>query len=258
MASLYQDHYLESYWPERPSNPDMWQDNLELLHAYFSAAELVSRYEPGPLDALDISTGPCLAPLMATMGCIRHVQLSDYDGSNRERIVRSDIGYWKEYAAELVRLFPDRGLVAAELLARLDDLRGQNTPLDVDLRRSPVFLPDCVDPASVSLLTMHFVVDSICETAKECFELLVKAVGYVRPGGWLLLSTLINSNGWQLGETNEPSPNLREGEIDDLLKEHGFSIISRCRSTIKPGQIYDGGWTVFLARRKTTPLIYHD
>jgi hypothetical protein len=246
------DDYLESYWPERPNNPDMWQDNLELLHAYFLAAEEIRTREGKRINALDISTGPCLAPLMATMGCIDQVQLSDYDVSNREQIVNSDIGYWREYANELVRMFPDRNLSAEDLLSRLDTFRKESTPLDVDLRRSPMFLPDDIRANSVELMTMHFVVDSICETADECFELLGKTLTFVRTSGWLLLSTLIDSDGWQLGNVNEPSPNLSEDQIDAFLEKSGFDVISRTRSIRKAQQIYSGGWTVFLAQNATS------
>jgi hypothetical protein len=227
----------------------MWQDNLELLHAYFSAADQILTRQGRQVHALDISTGPCLAPLMATMGCIDRVQLTDYDDSNRERITDSNIGYWGEYAKELVRLFPERGLAADVLLSRLDDLRHQTKPLDVDLRRAPVFLPDIVKPGSVELLTMHFVVDSICETAGECFELLGNALTFVTPDGWLILSALIESTGWTLGDTTQPSPNLTEKQIDDFMAAEGINVVSKTRSIRKPDQIYDGGWTVYLAQK---------
>lgn len=228
----------------------MWLDNLELLQAYFHAAEQVLAGEGAKVEALDISTGPCLAPLMATMRCIDRVQLSDFDSSNREHIARSDIGYWTEYANELVRLFPDHGLERTQLLSALDGMRLQAPPLDVDLRRTPIFLPDIVAPDSVGLLTMHFVVDSICKTTEECFEMLARSLRLVRKGGWLLLSALIDSKGWQLGDNIEPSPNLSETEVDNFLTARHFEVISRTRSIHKPRQIYDGGWTVFLARKE--------
>ena len=92
----YQNNYLAQYWPKHPNNPDMWRDNLELLSAYFLAADTILEGEGHPVDALDISTGPCLAPLMATSGCIQKIQLSDYDASNRENIVSARIDYWTE------------------------------------------------------------------------------------------------------------------------------------------------------------------
>lgn len=250
MSSGYHDHYLESYWPEHPNNPDMWQDNVELLSAYFLAAEKILDHEDRRLSLVDISTGPCLAPLMATMRCIDHAQLSDFDQSNRERIVTSDIQYWREYAKELVRLFPNQNLSADDLLVRLDLLRKEREPLNVDLRGSPIFLPDIVGPQSVELLSMHFVVDSISRTAEECFELLGKAVEFIRPSGWLLLSALIGSEGWQLGDETEPSPNLAEAQFDEFFEKHSIEVVTRTRSVHKPKQIYDGCWTVFLAKKQ--------
>ena len=227
----------------------MWQDNLELLQGYFLSAEEILKREGRKLDALDISTGPCLAPLMATMRCIDRIQLSDFDGSNRERITRSDIGYWRQYAKELVRIFPEHHLDADALLSDVDRLRKESKPIEVDLRRTPAFFPNVIEKASVGLMTMHFVVDSICETPEECFVLLRKAVEFIRPGGYLLQSALIESKGWYLGDVLEPSPNLRESQFDDFFVEHGFKVCKRTQSIRKDGQIYDGGWTIFLAKK---------
>ena len=249
MPSAYRDHYLDNYWPEHPNNPDMWADNLELLQAYFLAAQEILKQDGMQDEVLDISTGPCLAPLMATMQCIKHVQLSDYDETNRHRIVNSDTSYWTEYAKELVRIFPQHDLTVDKLLNGLDGHRKDRAPIDVDLRRTPIFLPDIIADASIDLLTMHFVVDSICETSKECFDLLQRAQAFVKPDGWLLISALIESKGWMLGDVLEPSPNLSESQFEEFFEQHKFNIVSRTRSVRKQNQIYDGGWAVFLTKR---------
>ena len=228
----------------------MWQDNIELLHAYYSAAKQILATEGRKLDALDISTGPCLAPLMATMQCMDTIQLSDFDSSNRERIVNSDINYWRDYARELAQLFTDDNLDAEMLLRDLDILRHQKPVIHVDLRSDPVFSPDVIREQSVGLLTMHFVVDSICESKDECFSLLDRALRFVRPGGWLLLSALIESHGWKLGHVTEPSPNIEEGAIDKFFAKKRMDVLWKARSTPKKLQIYDGTWTVFLTKRR--------
>lgn len=255
MPSAYENHYLSQYWPPRPNNPDMWQDNLELLQAYFLAADHVLKSQGTPVDALDISTGPCLAPLMATMGCVSSLVFSDFDETNRLEIVGSDVEYWREYARELVRMFPDRGLSETSLLSNLDSLRRRSPILDVDLRRTPIFVPDHVPPSSAGLITMHFVVDSICREPRECFELLERVLKLVRPGGWILMSALIDSSWWLLGDQREPSPKLSEGQIVEFLKRHGFTVEFKVNSVRKSLQIYEGGWTVFLAQAPSTATL---
>jgi len=228
----------------------MWQDNLELLSAYFVAAQEILSQERKPLALLDISTGPCLAPLMAIMQCVETAILSDYEASNREAIVSSDIAYWKRYAEELAQMFPDHALDAQKMLTRLDALRKMHRPLDVDLRRDPVFIPDIVKHESVELMTMHFVVDSICDTAQESFALLDKALSFIKPNGWLLISALIESKGWSLGHTVQPSPYLKEQEFDEFFDANNMQIVNRVSSKPKHQQIYDGRWTVFLTKKR--------
>lgn len=247
--SAYEGSYLEQYWPPRPNNPDMWQDNLELLRAYADSAREILRSEGAKLRALDISTGPCLAPLLATMPCISDVLLSDYTESNRKDITESEIDYWSEYAREIVRMYPVEGLSIEAQLSELDGLRRRNPPLDVDLRRTPIFLPESAVQDPLRLLTMHFVVDSICSTADECFAMLDRVLEYLAPGGWLILSSLIDSSWWLLGEQREPSPRLSERQVQEFLESRGLAIRLKHRSTPKVRQIYEGGWTVFLAHR---------
>ncbi len=249
MSSSFRDSYLENYWPPQPNNPDMWQDNLELLQAYYVAARKIRTREGRRLETLDISTGPCLAPLMATMACIEHVQLSDFDESSREYLAHSHVDYWRRYAEELANLFPADGLETNELLQRLDYIRAKKPVLNVDLRRDPVFLPADIGLETIELMTMHFVVDSISSTSEECFDLLDKARRFIKPNGWLLLSALIDSSGWPVGEKAEPSPNLKEEQFDLFFDQRGDEVITRFSSTHKPNQIYDGRWAVFLVRK---------
>jgi hypothetical protein len=229
----------------------IWQDNLDLLSAYFRSAERIRDTEGRCLRTLDVSTGPCLAPLMATMRCISEITLSDYDPTNREWIAHSSIDYWYPYAQELVRLFPTHDLSTANLLERLNLLRAQSPPLDVDLRRSPVFIPNPGDRVPADLVTMHFVVDSICDTKQECFEMLERVSTLVSPQGWLLFSSLMQSSWWLLGESKQPSPVLTEKEMDQVLDRCAFQVVDRFRSSQEPKVLYEGGWTVFLCKKDT-------
>jgi len=230
----------------------MWADNMELLSAYYLAADKILELEGRPVSALDISTGPCLAQLMASMHAISDIQMSDFTESNRQQIVVSDIEYWRRYADELYRMFPDRSEPPENLLDRLDALRRSRPPLDVDLGRQPVFKPDVVPCASVPLVTMHFVIDSVCDTSARALEMLRAAIAFVASGGWILMSCLIDSSWWMLGDTREPSPELAEADIESVLEQSGFAVLDRTRSIRKANQTYDGGWTVFLARRRST------
>ncbi|MCW5941821.1 MAG: hypothetical protein KIS66_06300 [Fimbriimonadaceae bacterium] len=249
MSSCLGTHYLEQYWPACPGDPILWQDNVELLQAYFHCASLIRREAGGRLDALDIGTGPSLAPLLASISCIQHVQLSDFAESSREFLASSPVAHWAEYARELVRLFPNEGLNEEELLAELDQKRRERPPLDCDLRRTPVFLPDDVRPGSWPLVTMHFVADSISRTESECIDLMRRALDFVRPGGFALLSCLIDSTWWLLGDEKEPSPKLSETSVESALRTLGFTLLERVRSTNKGIALYDGSWNVYLCRR---------
>jgi len=93
-------------------------------------------------------------------------------------------------------------------------------------------------------------VDSISRTSEECFDLLDKTVAFLGPNGWLLMSALIDSKGWQVGDQAEPSPNLKEEQFDEFFRIRDLAVVTRYRSQHKPNQIYDGRWTVFLVRKR--------
>ncbi len=247
MSCIYEQNYLEQYWPPFPINPDTWQDNLDLLQAYFLAAERILEEEGRPINALDISTGPCLAPLMAIEQCLASIRTSDYTESNRKEITHSKIDYWAEYARTLETMFPGRAH-AHRMLERTDTLRKAHVPLDVDLRRGSIFLPDIIARGYADLLTMHFVVDSICDTTAECFEMLDRALSFVRPNGWLLLSALVDSDWWMLGDSRQPSPRLSEADINGFLEQRGFRTLICTRTPNRDLRIHDGALAVILAK----------
>jgi hypothetical protein len=252
MSCNYEQNYLEQYWPPRPNNPDTWEDNLDLLQAYFLAAERILDEVGYRIDALDISTGPCLAPLMAIEQCLASIRTSDYTEYNRAQIARSNIEYWTEYAQALETMFPGRA-DAHRILERADTLRKMHVPLDVDLRRRPVFLPDVIAQGYADLLTMHFVVDSICDTTSECFEMFDNALSFVRPMGWLLLSVLVDSSWWMLGDSRQPSPRLAEADINNFLEQRGYRILMCTRTPNRDLRIHDGALAVILAKSSSAP-----
>ncbi|MBX7133089.1 MAG: hypothetical protein K1X67_10470 [Fimbriimonadaceae bacterium] len=246
---VYQNAYLQEYWPDEPQNRDMWEDNLELMRAYYAAALEILNRRGCKVQALDISTGPCLAPLLATMACIDDIWLSDFTKSSRKAIQEVPISYWRNYAKYLIDEFALE-ISEGALLDQLDRLRTSHQVLDVDLARRPVFLPESAEIGSLPLVTMHFVADSIGKEKQLYFEYLATACSYVAERGFLLMSSLTDSQWWMLGGTRQPSPGVTEQEVLSFLESKGFDIISVVRSRIKPQQTYDGGWIVTLVERR--------
>lgn len=247
-SRIFEDVYLQEYWPQTPHNADMWADNLELLYAYRQAACEVLMREGRLLNALEISTGPCLAPLLATMECVDQVVLSDLAESSRRAILGQPIVYWRNYAEALCEMCSLPTTVEV-MLARLDELRRQHPVLDVDLRRKPPFnvpLPKGFEPR---LVTVHFVADSATSDKGEYFDLMLAALSQVKDNCYLLNSSLVDSSWWMLAGSRQPSPSVTEEELIEFMTAQGMEILSILRSRRKPGQTYEGGWSVILAKR---------
>lgn len=246
----YSQTYLEQYWPEYPLSAVGWADNAVLMLAYQEAALAVLNFNGArPARMLDVSTGPALAPLLAMLPAVSEVQLSDYEESNREFLFSSSIDYWRNYVPMLTKIFlhPERDPSA--ILLQLDRLRRRAAPVHIDLRQvSP--LPVSVRSSDFGIISMQFVADSITESISEYQACLLKVCSMVRKGGCLIMSAVVDSTDWQLGDGKKPSPNVSEEQILSFLADNGLTVINLNRSMRFPGLSYSGGWIVVAAVRK--------
>jgi hypothetical protein len=97
---------------------------------------------------------------------------------------------------------------------------------------------------------MNFVADSIASNLKDYLSCLDKVLNLVRSGGAFIMSAVVDSNGWNLGQELEPSPNVSEKIIIDFLTSNGFVIKNVSRSMRYSGLSYSGGWIVLAAIRE--------
>lgn len=245
----YSDIYLRQYWPEYPTSAVAWTDNAVLMLAYQEAALAALAHNNGrPARMLDISTGPALAPLLAMLPAVSEVQLTDFEESNRVFLATSAIEYWRNYVPMLTKAFihPERNV--ENILARLNSLRLQHRPLAIDLFQE-IPLPETISPLSFDIVSMQFVADSVTTSATEYQNCLGKVCRMVKIGGCLIMSAVVDSTDWQLGEIKKPSPNVSEEEVVGFLNQQGLKIINLNRSMRFSGLSYSGGWITLAAVR---------
>ena len=245
----YSQIYLDQYWPEAPNSAIGWADNAVLMLAYQDAAIAANAHFGGrAVRLLDISTGPALAPLLTMVPFVKEVQLSDFNYDNRNALQKMEIGYWHNYVPMLTKIFRSPEEDISEILSRLDTLRLANFPIEVDLFRDQP-LPSSICPFDFDLISMNFVADGITETEADYLRCLGKVTDMVRPEGAFIMSAVVDSNGWHLGNTLQPSPNVSEKTILDFLASQGFKILNLSRSMRLSGLTYSGGWIVLAAAR---------
>lgn len=248
----YSQVYLRQYWPERPSSPEGWADNAVLMLAYQDAA--LALYESlgrKPFRLLDVSTGPALAPLLAMVSCVREAQLSDFHEINRLALEHMPIEYWKSYVPMLIRLYARPDTRAPEILSLLDALRSKHTPIAVDLFASDPFA-GAIRPSEFDVISMNFVADGITQNEGEYLRCLGKVTDMVRPGGGFTMSAIVDSQSWQLGSREEPSPNVSEETIVHFLESQQMRIVHLSRSMRHTGLDYTGGWIVLSAVKEAS------
>lgn len=245
----YSQIYLNQYWPESPNSAIGWADNAVLMLSYQDAAIAANAHFGGQLvRLLDISTGPALAPLLSMVPFVKEVQLSDFNYDNRNALQKMEIRYWHNYVPMLTKIFdsPEKNISA--ILSRLDQIRLANSPVEVDLFQDRP-LPSSIRPFEFDLISMNFVADGITETEADYLRCLGKVTDMVRQGGAFIMSATVDSNGWRLGNTLQPSPNVSEKTILDFLASQGFEILSLSRSMRLDGLTYSGGWIVLAAAK---------
>lgn len=254
--SEYSRNYLQQYWPESPTHPAGWADNMVLMAAYQNAATAVLKYFSHPVSTLDISTGPALGPLLAMQRCVSEVQLSDFQEENRICIQRLPVNYWRNYVPMLSHSIPHAADFADDILARLDQLRCQHLPVHVDLFSEKIF-PSGFNASQFKLVMMHFVADSITKDKSTYFSCLKRVTDLVTVGSVFVMSALVDSSSWKIGDIVFPSPRITEKEVTLFLENQGFSLLQLDRSERSPDQTYDGGWIVTSGFRSSA-LRSHD
>jgi hypothetical protein len=211
--------------------------------------EIMKHFGGKSMPLLDVSTGPALAPLLALLTCVSDVQLSDYNLDNRRSLQEMDVSYWRNYVPMLTKIYDEPYNHVDEILAYLDRKKSQNPPVHVDLFNDPIF-PSTIRSDNFSIVSMNFVADSIASNLKDYLSCLDKVLNLVRSGGAFIMSAVVDSNGWNLGQELEPSPNVSEKIIIDFLTSNGFVIKNVSRSMRYSGLSYSGGWIVLAAIRE--------
>jgi len=242
--------YLDQYWPETPESALGWTDNAVLMLAYQDAGLAVLKHFGGkPMPLLDVSTGPALAPLLALLTCVSEVQLSDYNLDNRLALQEMDVSYWRNYVPMLTKIYDEPYNHVDEILGYLDRKKSQKLPVNVDLFNDPIF-PPTVSVDNFPIVSMNFVADSIASNRQDYFACLGKVLNLVRSGGAFIMSAVVDSNGWSLGQELEPSPNVSEKIITDFLVSNGLVIKNISRSMRYSDLSYSGGWIVLAATKE--------
>jgi len=246
--------YLSQYWPEECENSKVWQENRWLLKCYIEVAKILNKDKQAGkgFQALEISTGPTLAPLIPFLELLDSIQLSDYSPTNRKILRTIDINYWKKYIVAVLKLENKKknSTSVKRRLALLDNFRKQKI-LDVDIKAEKPF-PDLVNYEKFNLFIMHFVADSITENKREYYDILKKVLKMLNPSNHLIMSSLIDCKTWDDGVSKYPSPKLSIKEIETFLLKNNFDIKFAKQSHIEHGVGLDGGMGVILAQKKAS------
>lgn len=245
--------YLNQFWPSDPRSSSVWVENQWLLQCYVECATYLKNHGPQNINALEISSGPTLAPLIPFTKVVSNIQLSDFDRGNRALLLNSDIGYWEKYVEEVIKM-EDSTPTSSKIFQRLrtlDKLRHKNKIAKVNIKRytKQIFNPP-VDYKNFNLIIVHFVIDSITESRKSYFELLTKTIQKIFDNGdFLLMSALIECTKWDDGEKFYPSPNIKLSEIIEHLKS--LRVETLYKNEIKHNSAigHNGGFGVILGQK---------
>jgi len=244
--------YLQQFWPKDPKSTPVWKENKWLLRQYIACTKILKDSGHKNLKAVEISSGPILAPLIPFTYLFDEIQLSDYDSTNREILSNSDINYWEDYIKEVFRIekehFDSEKL--KRRLQKLNELRSKSPIAYVDVmeKSEQIFEPP-IKYTDYNFYMMHFVIDSITDSRNSYFELLEGVIRKtLKKGDFFLTSALVECTTWGNGGKTYPSANISTFEIIKKLELLGLKIIFSNEKIHKAGVGHDGGFAVILSQ----------
>lgn len=217
--------YVNTFWPFKAKTSSMWKDNRFLLKSYVDFSNKILA-KTDKVNCFDISTGPVLAPIISISKQIKSIQLSDYCRSGRNTFLSTPVEYWSEYVREIIKLENKHDVSETEVKERINQVSNLIKDLkfiDIDLKRENIVKRN-IDMSQYDFFTMHFVADSITSSKSEYKKMILKIYKTMRPKSTLLMSILIGSTEWSVGDKKYPSPNLSSESLCRFFKSLGFYI----------------------------------
>ncbi len=238
--------YLERFWPRVARSSKVWPENRWLLRQYLAVVNKLALEHNKKFANLDISTGPTLAPTLVFSPLLEELQLSDYSETCRQILTSMNVGYWSEYASEILKMegpMVNKDTIANRL-SKLDSLRGKHPIVKSDLKSQNIFTPE-VACSKFNLFTMHFVADSITSSKPEYFKILGKVLNLLKSEDVLVFSALIDCTVWDDGIDDYPSPRVSAREIEAFLVRRKLRKIYANKSNFKSNEGHDGNFAIF-------------
>lgn len=228
--------YLDEYYG------DIGPENLALLRF------LVDTYRKIPKGGalLDFGGGPTIYPLISAVARVDEIHFSDYLEANLEEVRRWIAAEptafdWDAFIRKALELETARPSTDAEVVGRANEIRERVTRL---LRCDASRTPPVEDSNRLyDVLLTNFCAESATSDRREWRTYMANILSLLKPGGWLVISALTGATRYLVGARSFPAVDISEGELIDLLQEHGFprsGIEMRCVSADRATRDYKG------------------
>uniref|UniRef100_A0A8D0E7B4 Uncharacterized protein n=1 Tax=Salvator merianae TaxID=96440 RepID=A0A8D0E7B4_SALMN len=215
--------YLENYYsfsPGKDGANTLLRFSLDNLHQAFGAGKC------GRLHTLiDIGTGPTIYQFLSACESFREIIATDYADQNREELQRwlkrdPDAFDW----TPVVKYVSSRSLKEGERLESSENQfhRAIRQVLKCDVTQPEPLAPQAVPPADclLSLLCL----EGACKDLPPYHSALKNISSLVKPGGHLVLYTILDETFYMVGQRPFSCLYLRQEDVEEAVKEARFAI----------------------------------
>ncbi|XP_075909846.1 nicotinamide N-methyltransferase-like isoform X1 [Petromyzon marinus] len=193
---------------------------LQFLHSAFATGEVSGQ------RLLDVGSGPTIYQVLSACESFPEIYLSEYAQSNREELqgwlnCSPDAFDWTSIVQFVCRL-EGRSGCEEEKTERLRRAVQAVLPCDVnqdDLLLGSTQIPDLFDCVLSTLC-----LEAACDSVEGFGAALSRMCGRLRPGGWLVMTTVLQETFYRVGvETFRVLP-VDEGNVVDAVRAAGFTV----------------------------------
>lgn len=210
--------YLEEYYSHIGS------ENEALLEF------LANSYKKIPQNKiiLDFGGGPTIYQLIAAASRTKEIHYSDFLENNRKEIKKwiknnPESFNWSNFTRRILELEGNKNISEKDILDRENETKNKiKKIISCDAKKdNPIELNKKYDVISV-----QFVAESITDSRKEWEKYMKNILNILKPGGFLIMSTIKGAQCYKVGNKYFPSVNIDEDDVKKLLIKNNFDHLN--------------------------------
>jgi SAM-dependent methyltransferase len=175
---------------------------------------------------LEVGCGPTIHHALPFVPHVDRIFMADYVPGNLDEIREwvkgsSEAHNWTPYLSGVLSYESGRVPTTGEVEERIEALRDKIVGLHTCNVLSAQ--PLRVTPSSFDLITSFYCLECVTHTKEEWTKAMGNLSSLVRPGGWVILGAVRDTDGYKVGDVEFSTARIKEDDMHASLVANGFN-----------------------------------